>query len=125
MPGNGAYAPRWTPRGRTPGGYKVKDIQVDTLQVIASTPLTRHELKEHRALGREMEDMARNHRREMKSRVHGRTHCRHVWDIAGHVMDHCRAEWRTHCRACCQESGDLLAKEDDHRQNALDFVRSW
>ena len=64
---------------------------MDTLQVIASTPLTRHELKEHRALGREMEDMARNHRREMKSRVHGRTHCRHVWDIAGHVMDHCRA----------------------------------
>ena len=54
----------------------MKDIQVDTLQVIASTPLTRHELKEHRALGREMEDMARNHRREMKSRVHGRTHCR-------------------------------------------------
>ena len=76
MPGNGAHAPRWTPRGRTPGGYKVEDIQVDTLQVIASTPLTRHELKEHRALGREMEDMARNHRREKKSRVHGRTHCR-------------------------------------------------
>ena len=103
MPGNGAHAPRWTPRGRTPGGYKVEDTQVDTLQVIASTPLTRHELKEHRALGREMKDMARNHRREMKSRVHG----------------------RTHCRACCQESGDPPAKEDDHRQNALDFVRSW